>query len=170
MTHPRWLFFLLTVCVARATLGCGGEEAGSRAETAQPEPIADHECGACGMIVREQPSPRGQVVHHDGTHVWLCSLADLVAYSAAPSPHGRVEHQWVETLEADVDLDVNDVAPRPWVQVADARFVLGVERESVMGTAALVFASAADAGSAAARLHGRVVGWDDVVQALGGAR
>ncbi len=168
MKQARCLVLLLVSSVAGASLGCSGEAERSGEVITQPEPIADHECGACGMIVREQPSPRGQVVHHDGTHVWLCSLADLVAYASAPSPHGRVEERWVETLAADVDPAADDVAQRPWTRVADAHFVFGVERESVMGTAVLTFAGAADASSAAARLHGQVVEWSDVERALGG--
>lgn len=169
MNPARCLVLFVFVSVAGVALGCGGEGDRSGGSAAQPEPIADHECGACGMIVREQPSPRGQVVHHDGTHVWLCSLADLVAYSSAPSPHGRVEERWVETLAVDVDPAADDVAQRPWARVTDAHFVLGVQRDSVMGTAVLAFASDADAAAAASRLQGRAVAWDEVARALGGA-
>jgi nitrous oxide reductase accessory protein NosL len=166
MTQKRWIPLVVALAVALAA--CGGQEQASHGAAAQPEPIADHECGACGMIVREQPSPRGQVVHRDGTHVWLCSLADVVAYAAAPSPHGRVEQVWVETLAADVDPAANEVAQRPWARAAEAHYVLGVERDSVMGTAVLAFASAADASAAAARLGGRAASWDEIVRALGG--
>lgn len=167
MTRGSW-YLALAVSAAVAAIGCGGQEQVSRGAAAQPEPIADHECGACGMIVREQPSPRGQVVHRDGTHVWLCSLADVVAYAAAPSPHGRVEQTWVETLAADVDPAADEVTQRPWARAEDAHYVLGVARDSVMGTAVLAFASAADASAAAERLHGRVAGWDEIVRVLGG--
>lgn len=161
------LAVLLAACLWSA--GCGGREQEAPGEAAQPEPIADHECGACGMIVREQPSPRGQVVHRDGTHVWLCSLADVVAYAAAPSPHGRVEQIWVETLAVDVDPARDELVERPWARAEGAHFVLGIERESVMGTPVLAFASATDASAAAERLHARVAGWDEVVRALGGS-
>lgn len=154
---------------AALLMGCGGEEGPGAGATAVPEPIADHDCGACGMIVREQPSPRAQIVHRDGTHVWFCSIADVVAYLGAPSPHGRIEQIWVETLPVDADPAANDVAERPWRRAQDAAFVLGVERGSVMGTPVLAYATSADSAAAASRLGGRAVGWDEVVRTLGGS-
>lgn len=121
------------------------------------------------MIVREEPSPRAQLVHHDGTHVWFCSVADEVAYASAPSPHGRVEHVWVETSPVDVDPASVDAAPRPWVAVERASFVLGVTRERVMGESVLAFEAETDARTAATRLGGRVSSWEQVVVALHGA-
>jgi nitrous oxide reductase accessory protein NosL len=169
---PRSLAALFVASLGGSILGgsagCSGSDQPSAVASAVPEPIADHECGACGMIVREEPSPRGQLVHRDGTHVWFCSIADVVAYMGAPSPHGRVEHVWVETLPAEVDPTQNDAAPRPWAEAVQAHYVTGVLRERVMGQAVLVFASEADARAAASRLGGRVTPWTDVVTALGG--
>ncbi len=159
---------LLSVSAGVSGGACGGEQSASSGAAARPEPIAEHDCASCGMIVREQPSPRGQVVHRDGTHEWFCSIADVVAYVGAPSPHGRIEHVWVETQAVDVDPAANATADLPWMPAADAFFVLGVERERVMGPGVLVFASEADARSAAERLHGRMARWDEVVTALGG--
>jgi copper chaperone NosL len=147
---------------------CGGEERASAGASAHAEPIAEHECGSCGMIVREQPAPRAQVVHRDGTHAWFCSVGDVVAYLGAPSPHGRIEHVWVEVVEADVDLASTDVSEGTWVESTSAHYVLGVARPNVMGTPVLAFASAADAASAASRLGGRPASWSEVVTALGG--
>ncbi len=161
-------FSLAFVGFATVLLACGGDEGPGAGATAAPEPIADHDCGACGMIVREQPSPRAQVVHRDGTHVWFCSIADVVAYLGSPSGHGRIEQIWVETLAPDTDPAANDVAERPWTHAGDAAFVLGVERERVMGTAVLAFATRADAEAAAGRLGARAASWDEVVTALGG--
>lgn len=159
-----WALGGLMVCVMPS---CEEREA-EVASAVVAEPMADHECGACGMIVREEPSPRAQLVHRDGTHVWFCSIADVVAYMGAPSPHGRIQALWVETLDVAVEPSANGVAARPWMRAEEATFVLGVPRERVMGQAVLTFASATDASSAAARLGGSVVAWSDVVVALGG--
>lgn len=159
------------VCVAAtglALLACGGSETHVVSADEAAQPIGEAECGACGMIVREQLSPRGQVVHHDGTHVWLCSIGDLVAYLGAPSPHGRIEQIWVEVLPADFDLAHGDTAERPWVLASSASYVLGVSR-MVMGTPALAFASASEASAVAQRVSGRVATWDETMHALGSA-
>lgn len=166
-----WRFARRVILLLTALAHLVGCDAGSETSTSretQPEPIGDHECGACGMIVREEPSPRAQLVHRDGTHVWFCSIADEVAYASAPSPHGRVETVWVETLPADVDPMTFDASARPWARVESATFVLGVTRERVMGVPVLAFGSNEDARAAATRLGGRVSSWDQVVVALHG--
>jgi nitrous oxide reductase accessory protein NosL len=168
MKLSRLKLSLSLVLTSIVMTACGGHDPAIPSGPAQPEPIAEHDCAACGMIVREQPSPRGQVVHHDGEHAWFCSIGDLVAYLGAPSPHGRVVEVWVETQPADVDPGANDVSERPWAQAAGAFFVLGIERERVMGAGVLAFASESDARAAAARLGGRMVRWDELVPALGG--
>lgn len=147
-------------------LACGSADVHSQGAAETPEPIGDAECGSCGMIVHEQLSPRAQIVHRDGTHVWFCSVADLTAYLGAPSPHGHVEQIWVETLPADFSLDSSDVSERPWASAASATYVLGVTR-MVMGTPVLAFANEADARAVAERVHGRVASWDETTSALG---
>lgn len=136
-----------------------------------PHAFDDHECASCGMIVREQPSPRAQAVHRDGERVFFCSLADLIAYQEAPSRHGQLVVTWVEALPVDLDPAADDVAPRPWIEADEAAVVLGVRRERVMGTPALTYASEADARAVAARVGGRTSDWRAAQRALaaGGA-
>lgn len=150
--------------------GCAGAAESSAGALASPQAIADHECASCGMIVREQPAPRAQVVHRDGTHEWFCSIADLVAYRGSPSRHGRIEHTWVEILPPDVDPAVHDMGEARWVEVERAAFVLGVERNMIMGAPVLSFATEADARAAAERLGGRTTRWDETERELGGAQ
>lgn len=157
---------MLVIALALPGCGVGASVEATRAHA--PEPYADHECAACGMIVREQLSPRAQVAHRDGTHAWLCSIADAAAYVAAPSPHGRIEQIWVETLASDVDIAAGETAPRPWAEASSAWFVLGVERMGVMGAPVLVFGCEADARAASARLGGRIARWDALMSELGG--
>ena len=160
----RLLLQLLVVSLA----ACSGAASAPEGAAASPEPIAEHECGTCGMIVREQVSPRAQIVHRDGTREWFCSMADVVAYLGSPSAHGRIEHVWVEALPADVDPASGDASERPWIQADDAFFVIGFERVGVMGTPVLAFASEAEANGAATRLHARALRWTEVVTTLGG--
>lgn len=160
----------ITTLAVLVLAGCAGAAESSAGALAAPRSIADHECASCGMIVREQPAPRAQVVHRDGTHEWFCSIADLVAYRGSPSPHGRIEHTWVEILPPEVDPAVHDMSEARWVEVERAGFVLGVERNMVMGTPVLSFATEADARAAAERLRGRAASWDETERELGGAQ
>ncbi len=164
----RRVFIGACLLALQLVAGCGLREGDSLGATALAQAFADHECGTCGMIVREQPSPRAQVVHRDGTHAWFCSMADVVAYLDAPSTHGRIEQVWVETLPADTDPARAEVEEHPWVHAGDASFVTGIDRVGVMGTPVLAFATEAEADGAASRLGGHTARWSEVVPMLGG--
>ncbi len=156
---------LLMACAISVSLGCGAEETAEPVDSSARD-FEDQECAACGMIVREQPSPRGQQVHRDGTRVYACSIADLHAYAAAPSSHGEAIATYVEVLPVDADPAASSTEARPWVPAEDASFVLGVERNNVMGRPVLAYATRADAESAAERLGGRVVDYAGLQRAL----
>jgi copper chaperone NosL len=141
-------------------LGCGG---GASNEAAAPlvamEP-AGAECAVCGMVVREQPSPRGQVVHRDGEHAFLCSLGDLRAYVQAPGPRGEPVATFVEALPAGHDLSKTDTAAQPWTAAADAHYLVGFDRPGVMGLPIGSFSSEEGAALAASALSGRQATWN----------
>ncbi len=125
-------------------------------------PIGIAECAACGMVVREQPAPRGQVVHRDGTRVHLCSIGDMVHYLQTPSPHGKPAKIHVEALPVDFDPTGTDTNERPWVDAEKASYVVGVERKRVMGRAVLAYAERAQAEAAAKRLSGQLKTWEEL--------
>ncbi len=118
------------------------------------------------MVVREQPAPRGQLVYHDGTRLFFCSVGDLVQYMQSPSPHGSVERMFVEVLDPKADPRNPGTVLRPWVEADSAAFVLEVKREHVMGEPVLVYASRSAAEDVAKRYGGRVVAWHVVQQQL----
>jgi nitrous oxide reductase accessory protein NosL len=116
--------------------------------------IGQAECAACGMVVREQPAPRAQAVHRDGTRVFLCSIGELAQYLKSPSPHGAAVDVFVEVLEASDDPQGSDVRERVWVRAGDATYVVGFEKSGVMGRPVLAYRTSADAVRARDRLGG----------------
>lgn len=141
-------------------LACGGAQAPEPEFAEVPQPLSGTVCAACGMVVSEEPSPRGQVLHRDGTHAHLCSLGDLRAYLQAPNPHGKAVAVWVEVLPPDVDPARRSTTPLPWLRAEQAHFVVGFERPGTMGRPALSFATAAYAAEAAARIGGGTASWE----------
>ncbi|NOY24338.1 MAG: hypothetical protein GXP62_00550 [Oligoflexia bacterium] len=131
----------------------------STAVAASPAEIEDAECAVCAMMVREQPAPHAQVVHRDGTRAFTCSIGDLRAYLAAPSPHGKVQQIWVQALADDYDPAGTSPIGGPWVLAADAHYVVGVTRPTVMGRPVLAYATPAQATAAAKATGGHVVTW-----------
>jgi len=164
----RWTICLLALAAAPA---CDRASHGpSEATAVSAAPIGDAECAACGMVVREQPPPRGQIAYRDGTRRFGCSVGDLAQVLAVPSPHGAPARVFVESLP--VGLDPREVAPSTpttWVDAASAGYVVGVARAGVMGRPVLAYATPADA-ERAAKLHGgRATTWEALRGELSGA-
>lgn len=145
--------------------GCGKAEPESAARApVEAQAIGPAECAACGMVVREQPAPRGQVVHRDGTRAHFCSIDDMLQYVHAPSPHGQVTDVFVETLEPGHDPADTSSEERPWAKsdAAGVSYVRGVERPGIMGPPVLVYASRAAAEAAAKAHGGEVTSWPEL--------
>jgi len=137
---------------AMLMLACSGAEeaADSPAAALEPVSIDDQEGAVCGMLLRDQPAPRAQVVHRDGERAFVCSIGDLLVHLSAPSPHGRAAQVLVEVVSPDADPTVLDMGPHDWVAAELAFFVVGIPRKGVMGPAVLAYRDAAAAESVAA--------------------
>lgn len=101
-------------------------------------------------------------MHRDGTRVHLCSIGDLVQYLSSPSPHGSATSLFVEGLESEFDPKSSDTKERPWVLAEHAHYVVGVDRERIMGPAILSYQSAAQADAAAKTHGGSVRSWAEL--------
>ncbi len=158
---------IILLCWALAALvGCDDDAPEATAAAAEAVSFEHHECAACGMIVRDQPAPRGQLVHRDGTRVFFCAISDLVTYVGAPSPHGEPSAIWVETLEADATPDRLTTDEQRWSTAQDASFVVGDFSRPVMGRPVLTFADRSIGASAASRLDGRELSWSELITEL----
>ena len=131
-----------------------------------PINIGPEVCGACGMVVREQPAPRAQAVHRDGTRVYFCSIGDMIQYIVTPSPHGKVKRTFVEVLSPDVQLSSHDTHPHEWYDARQAHYVLGVKRSGIMGPPVFIFASSDEAEYASKHLDGQIYSWSNLTNAV----
>jgi len=125
--------------LASLALACGASEDAPVAAEQAALPIAEQEDAVCGMLVRDQSAPRGQVLHRDGSRFFFCSVGDLLVHRAAPSPHGRVEASFVEVLDPDEDPATSHTGEHPWSPVENAGYVVGVKRRGIMGPPVLVY-------------------------------
>jgi nitrous oxide reductase accessory protein NosL len=137
---------------------CGGGPAAADV-VVEPAALEAAECDVCGMIVTEQPAPRGQALHRHGERAWFCSIGDMRAYMQAPNPRGEPVGAWVELMPASIEPASTDATARPWTTAADAHYVVGIERPLVMGRPALPLGSAADAQAVAERIGGHATSW-----------
>ncbi len=143
-----------------ALVGCRGDPApGAAVVEPTAQAIGVEECAACGMVVREQPAPRGQLVHRDGQRAHFCSVGDMVQYLRAPSRHGKVTAAFVEVLDPAVDPKLTSTALRPWIRAESAGYVVGVHREGIMGPPVLSYAEPAIAAQVAMAHQGQARTW-----------
>lgn len=124
----------------------------------EPLPSEGAECAVCGMVVDEQPAPRGQLARADGSHEFYCSVGDLRAGVAAPSPHGGARAIWVEPGETPGEHH----PVTTWLPAEGLTYVVGFPNPGVMGRAALAFRNAERATAAAASLGGWTTTWADL--------
>ena len=145
------------VGAALALAACGVDAPEHAAAPHEPVPIGSHEGAVCGMVVREQSAPRAQVAHRDGERAFLCSIGDLLAYLQVPSPHGAPEAVLVEAMDpAEDPLEIH-LGEHPWIAAAEAYYVVGIPRRSIMGEPVLVYRSADEAAEVARRPGARVL-------------
>ncbi len=141
-------------------LGC--DDTGTAAIDTRASTIAATSCEVCGMIVAEQPAPRGQLVYRDGTRAGFCSLGELRATVQSRSPHGTPVALYVEALPADFDPTANSTAELAWIPAEHATYLTGATRPMVMGLPLLSFADEDEARAASGRLGLGVASWPDV--------
>lgn len=121
--------------------GCEPSNDHAPAQVYKTIALGDQEGAVCGMLVREQSAPRGQVVHRDGTRFFFCSLGDMLVHLSAPSPHGRSEAIFVEVMQPEEDPMQSHTEEHPWVPADDATYVVGIERQRIMGKPVLAYAN-----------------------------
>ncbi|MCF6311202.1 MAG: nitrous oxide reductase accessory protein NosL [Verrucomicrobiales bacterium] len=154
---------ILIMCCVLASGACRKEQSARQNHTMAVALDADTEtCAACGMVVREQPSPRGQVVYHDGTREFLCSIGDLLHFLAVPSPSGKPLAIYAEVMPDDHEADNRSTTWQVWGEAGELFFVTDIERAAVMGKPVLTFHTRKAAEKAANKLAGKVVNFDEL--------
>ena len=141
MTLAHRTGFVLAGFLSLALLGCDAAENDKFMNVHASVPLTDQEDEVCGMLVREQSAPRGQVVHRDGSRFFFCSLGDMLVHLGAPSPHGRPEAVFVEVMKPEEDPMQAHTGEHPWLSAEDAVYVVGIERQLIMGKPVLAYAS-----------------------------
>ena len=160
------LMAVLVLSLALAQTGCQPDETST--DNDEPATAINTDvgtCAACGMVMREQPAPRGQVIHRDGTRAFMCSIDDLVQYLDIPSPHGKAAKIYAEVLPDDHSPQDMERAWQPWFEAAEVFFVIGIERVGVMGEPVMTFRTRAAAEKATAKSGGEVVSFEQLRQA-----
>ena len=154
--------FLFLSCLWLAA-ACGSSEESSAEHDFTWAHFDGHECAACGMIVREQPAPRGQIIYTDGERMYFCSVADMITFMQAPSPHGSPQAIFVEVNDPQAGAPLaEDPAPGEWAAASSLHYVVDIERPHVMGRPVLAYETEAGAERVALQVQGHVIAWPEL--------
>ncbi|MAG32271.1 MAG: hypothetical protein CL908_15415 [Deltaproteobacteria bacterium] len=127
------------------------------------EALSGAEGAVCGMVVSEQPAPRAQVVHRDGTRLFLCGMADLLVHLEARSPHGAPVDIYVEAMEVHEDPREIHRGEHDWIRAESAVYRIGDERpQLVMGEPVMVYRDRRTAESAVAHGPTEILSFDEL--------
>jgi nitrous oxide reductase accessory protein NosL len=145
-------------------VGCPSDEGESGpATTRGAQSLAGSEGAVCGMVVSEQPAPRAQVVHRDGTRLFLCGIGDLLVHLEARSPHGAPVEIYVEAMEVDDDPRDVHLGVHEWVRAEGAAFRIGDERPPlIMGEPIMVYRDRSTAESAVSHGPTEILDFDEL--------
>ncbi len=132
--------------------------------------LDQQQCAVCGMLVADQPVPRVQLLHRDGTRAFLCSASELRPYLVTPSRHGKVRTVFMEALSPKASIHDLGILPRPWTNAQDAYYLLGGPQRKIMGESILVYETRHEAEAARLRLGGHVVNYKHFISGNGAAK
>jgi nitrous oxide reductase accessory protein NosL len=155
-------FAFASIITCGFTTGCAEDDSAREAVDFAPIAISDQEGAVCGMLVREQSAPRSQVVHRDGERSFLCSIGDLLAYLAAPSPHGAPARVLVEFLQPTQDPAESHTGAHPWIVAEEGVYVVGIERERIMGAPVLIYRDRAAAEQVIVGTSAKILSWNEL--------
>ena len=161
MSNMVTRLFIAALLVSSAAACKSKEGVSHSSKDHSAEKMEAHECASCGMIVRDQPAPRGQLIHRDNTRLYFCSASDMLTYLTAPSPHGSAVSLFVESMDQVPDPLVLDIEPQPWIDATRASYVVGFEKV-VMGDPILAYTTQAQAQAQASRLSAQVMTWTEL--------
>jgi nitrous oxide reductase accessory protein NosL len=162
--HARLRRAIVALLGAVALVGCpADEDKADRVGSSGAHKLAGAEGAVCGMVVSEQPAPRAQVVHRDGTRLYLCGIADLLLHLDAHSPHGASVEIYVEAMEVDEDPRDVHLGEHEWVRAEGAIYRIGDERPGlIMGTPVMVYRDRSIAENAIAHGPTKILGFEEL--------
>ena len=166
----KWYIKLIGIFGATVLLIACQKGKASNGVDLRPKAFHKHSCAACGMIIREQSAPRGQIVYRGGKHHFFCSISDMMTTLEMPSRHGKPLAVYTEVMDPHVHPNKFVTAGQTWVKATDAHYLLGYKKVRVMGVPVLVYQTKQDAQQIAKKYKASVYSWQNFLPAWRKAR
>jgi copper chaperone NosL len=126
------------------------------------DPADDAACALDGMVLKDFPGPKAQIVYQDGQIAVFCSLTELFEVLYSGESKRAIQALYVQDMgQADWQQ------PRGhWIDARKALFVVGSRKMGAMGPTFGAFAQQQDAQAFSAREGGRVLQFSEMSPAI----
>ena len=155
-------FFAVALGAVLTVAGCSGE---APPPTVTPVALSETAIGHyCGMVLREHPGPKGQIILADSSDpVWFSSVRDTVAFTMLPEEPKNIAAVYVSDMAAAQSWEEPGV--ENWIDAKRAFFVIGSAMRGGMGAEeAVPFSTDSAANDFVLQHGGVVVGFPDIPQ------
>jgi copper chaperone NosL len=131
-------------------------------QTAALEPSDDTACAVDGMLLKDFPGPKAQIIYAEGKPDFFCDLMDLFSMMLSPEQKRKVAAAFVQDM-GKTDWD----HPRGnWIDARTAIYVAGSKKPGSMGRTFGSFSNLQDAEAFMKTEGGRIVRFDQVTPDL----
>lgn len=138
-------------------IGCA-----QQASVGPVDPASGEQCQLDGMVLRDYPGPKGQILYADGSIEYFCDTIELLSLYLAPEQVRKVAGVYTQDM-AKTDWD----APAGhWIDASKAFYVQGSSRTGSMGPTFASFSTRADAEKFAGEFGGKVLAFSDITPAM----
>lgn len=137
--------------------------------TVAQEPDADTACALDGMILKDYPGPKAQILYAEGKPDFFCDLMELFRVLLMPEQKRQISALYVQ------DMGKTDWAQPVghWIDAKKAFYVVGSKKAGSMGPTFGTFGNEQDAHTFMQQEGGRILSFDQITPdmvALGASR
>jgi copper chaperone NosL len=157
--HPWHVRVITSSCLFALLLGACSRTV---LPTTALEPADDTACALDGMLLKDFPGPKAQILYAEGKPDFFCDLMDLFATVLAPEQKRHVAAMFVQDMgKTDWDHPQGN-----WIDAKTALYVVGSKKAGSMGPTFGSFSDRQDAEAFMNKEGGRIVRFDEITPGL----
>jgi len=137
--------------------GCS-EKSNTQASYSPKDLTGDEVCMLDGMILRDHPGPKGQIIFKNGEPHFFCDTKGLISTLYDPNYKVKIKQAFVQDFGNREWGSYKD----NWIDVKQAFFVMDSSRFGAMGPTLATFASRTDADNFAKEFGGSVLAFSEL--------
>ncbi len=157
---------LATVTLLTSVAACSGK----KPETQPIEPTRSTTCSLDGMLLKDYPGPKGQILYDNGEREFYCDTVELLSIYLRPEQQKRIRALYTQDMGKTEWREPHD----NWIDATKAYYVRGSDLHGSMGPTFATFSNQSDAEAFIRKHGGKLLRFEqitiDMVDLRGGAK